>query len=351
MRNLNVRSGIWRGVFVSFIIFCLFGAIVFIIWQGMLLTQGPNPSLAKEGFYQFILFTILMGASIGSLPELYANLQKALGAIENLTEIMQGTTENELAKGTKTPRLSGKIQMKDVVFRYPQRTDVDVLKGVSFSIEPHQTLAIVGSSGAGKSTIASLLLRYYQPTEGTLLFDECDAQTLDLDHLRKQLAIVPQEVLLFADTVRENIRFGKPNASDDEVEEAAKLANAWEFIQGFPDGMNTQVGDRGIQLSGGQKQRIAIARALLKNPIVLILDEATSSLDSESEHLVQEALDRLMGNRTSVVIAHRLATVRKADKIIVLQEGKIIEEGTHETLVRLQGAYARFVELQTLHEK
>jgi ABC-type multidrug transport system fused ATPase/permease subunit len=350
MRHLNVRSGIWRGVFVSFIIFCLFGAIVFIIWQGMLLTQGPNPSLAKEGFYQFILFTILMGASIGSLPELYANLQKALGAIENLTEIMQSTTEHEMAQGTKTPRLSGKIRMEDVVFRYPQRNDVEVLKGISFSIEPQQTLAIVGSSGAGKSTIASLLLRYYQPAEGTLFFDELDAQTLDLDHLRKHLAIVPQEVLLFADTVRENIRFGKPNASDEEVEEAAKLANAWEFIQGFPDGMNTQVGDRGIQLSGGQKQRVAIARAILKNPTILILDEATSALDSESEKWVQDALDRLMGNRTSVVIAHRLSTVRNADKIIVLQDGKVLEEGTHDQLIAQNGAYTRFVELQTLSE-
>ena len=350
MRNLNVRSGIWRGVFVSFIIFCLFGAIVFIIWQGMLLTQGPNPSLAKEGFYQFILFTILMGASIGSLPELYANLQKALGAIENLTEIMQSATEHEMAQGTKTPRLNGKIRMEDVVFRYPQRNDVEVLKGVSFSIEPQQTLAIVGSSGAGKSTIASLLLRYYQPAEGTLFFDESDAQTLDLDHLRKHIAIVPQEVLLFADTVRENIRFGKPNASDEEVEEAAKLANAWEFIQGFPDGMNTQVGDRGIQLSGGQKQRVAIARAILKNPTILILDEATSALDSESEKWVQDALDRLMGNRTSVVIAHRLSTVRNADKIIVLQDGKVLEEGTHDQLIAQNGAYTRFVELQTLSE-
>ena len=350
MRNLNVRSGIWRGVFVSFIIFCLFGAIVFIIWQGMLLTQGPNPSLAKEGFYQFILFTILMGASIGSLPELYANLQKALGAIENLTEIMQSATEHEMAQGTKTPRLSGKIRMENVVFRYPQRNDVEVLKGINFSIEPQQTLAIVGSSGAGKSTIASLLLRYYQPAEGTLFFDELDAQTLDLDHLRKHLAIVPQEVLLFADTVRENIRFGKPNASDEEVEEAAKLANAWEFIQGFPDGMNTQVGDRGIQLSGGQKQRVAIARAILKNPTILILDEATSALDSESEKWVQDALDRLMGNRTSVVIAHRLSTVRNADKIIVLQDGKVLEEGTHDQLIAQNGAYTRFVELQTLSE-
>jgi ABC-type multidrug transport system fused ATPase/permease subunit len=351
MRNLNVKSGVWRGVFVSFIIFCLFGAIVFIIWQGMNMTQGTNPSLAKEGFYQFILFTILMGASIGSIPELYANIQKALGAIENLTEIMQSPTEQEVVQGSRKDALTGKVRMEKVDFHYPQRPDVGVLNGLTFSIEPRQTLAIVGSSGAGKSTVANLLLRYYDPSQGNLYFDEIDAQTIDLEYLRTHIAIVPQEVMLFADTIRENIRFGKPGASDAEIEEAAKMANALNFIQGFPQGFETQVGDRGIQLSGGQKQRIAIARALLKNPTVLILDEATSALDSESEHLVQEALDRLMGNRTSVVIAHRLATVRKADKIIVLQEGKIIEEGTHETLVGIQGAYARFVELQTLHEK
>ena len=351
MRNLNVKSGVWRGVFVSFIIFCLFGAIVFIIWQGMNMTQGTNPSLAKEGFYQFILFTILMGASIGSIPELYANIQKALGAIENLTEIMQSPTEQEVVQGSRKDALTGKVRMEEVHFHYPQRPDVGVLNGLTFSIEPRQTLAIVGSSGAGKSTVANLLLRYYDPSQGNLYFDEIDAQTIDLEYLRTHIAIVPQEVMLFADTIRENIRFGKPGASDAEIEEAAKMANALDFIQGFPQGFETQVGDRGIQLSGGQKQRIAIARALLKNPTVLILDEATSALDSESEHLVQEALDRLMGNRTSVVIAHRLATVRKADKIIVLQEGKIIEEGTHETLVGLQGAYARFVELQTLNEK
>ncbi|NDB34766.1 MAG: ABC transporter ATP-binding protein [Flavobacteriia bacterium] len=322
MRNLNVKSGVWRGVFVSFIIFCLFGAIVFIIWQGMNMTQGTNPSLAKEGFYQFILFTILMGASIGSIPELYANIQKALGAIENLTEIMQSPTEQEVVQGSRKDALTGKVRMEEVHFHYPQRPDVGVLNGLTFSIEPRQTLAIVGSSGAGKSTVANLLLRYYDPSQGNLYFDEIDAQTIDLEYLRTHIAIVPQEVMLFADTIRENIRFGKPGASDAEIEEAAKMANALDFIQGFPQGFETQVGDRGIQLSGGQKQRIAIARALLKNPTVLILDEAT-----------------------------RLATVRKADKIIVLQEGKIIEEGTHETLVGLQGAYARFVELQTLHEK
>lgn len=314
------------------------------------MTQGPNPTLAKEGFYQFILFTIMMGASIGSLPELYANLQKALGAIENLAEIMQSATEPELVSGKERSNVRGQITMENIHFHYPQRADVSVLNGVNFTIEPNQTLAIVGGSGAGKSTLASLLLRYYEPSEGTIKFDGTDAKDLDLEHLRNHLAIVPQEVMLFADTIYENIRFGKPTATSEEIQLAAQQANAWEFIQGFPDGMQTQVGDRGIQLSGGQKQRIAIARAILKNPAILILDEATSALDSASEQLVQEALDRLMVNRTAVVIAHRLSTVRKADKILVLQDGKVLEEGTHESLVSLHGAYAKFVELQSLSQ-
>lgn len=350
MRDLNVKSGIWRGVFVSFIIFCLFGAIVFIIWQGMIMTQGAHPSLPKEGFYQFILFTILMGASIGSLPELYANIQKALGAVENLIEIMNTATERELVDGTKKPTLEGNIRLEDVHFQYPQRLDVPVLSGINFSIGRNQTLAVVGGSGAGKSTLASLLLRYYEPQSGAVFFDDTNTREMDLEYLRSHIAIVPQEVMLFADTIQENIRFGRPEASTQEIEDAAKSANALEFIQSFPEGMNTQVGDRGIQLSGGQKQRIAIARAILKNPAILILDEATSALDSESEKLVQDALDRLMTNRTAIVIAHRLSTIRKADKIIVLQEGKIMEEGNHETLIALNGAYARFVELQNLSE-
>ena len=350
MRDLNVKSGIWRGVFVSFIIFCLFGAIVFIIWQGMIMTQGAHPSLPKEGFYQFILFTILMGASIGSLPELYANIQKALGAVENLIEIMNTATERELVDGTKKPTLEGNIRLEDVHFQYPQRLDVPVLSGINFSIGRNQTLAVVGGSGAGKSTLASLLLRYYEPQSGAVFFDDTNTREIDLEYLRSHIAIVPQEVMLFADTIQENIRFGRPEASNQEIEDAAKAANALEFIQSFPEGMNTQVGDRGIQLSGGQKQRIAIARAILKNPAILILDEATSALDSESEKLVQDALDRLMTNRTAIVIAHRLSTIRKADKIIVLQEGKIVEEGNHETLIVLNGAYARFVDLQNLSE-
>lgn len=350
MRDLNVKSGIWRGIFVSFIIFCLFGAIVFIIWQGMMMTQGAHPSLPKEGFYQFILFTILMGASIGSLPELYANIQKALGAIENLIEIMATPTEQEVVSGVEEPTITGEITMKEVNFQYPQRPDISVLNGINFSIAQNQTLAVVGSSGAGKSTLASLLLRYYDQQDGSILFDGMDSRQIDLAYLRKHIAIVPQEVMLFADTIKENIRFGRPEATESELIEAAQAANAWDFIQSFPEGLETQVGDRGIQLSGGQKQRIAIARAILKNPAILILDEATSALDSESEKLVQDALDRLMTNRTSIVIAHRLSTIRKAHKIIVLQEGKIIEEGTHEELLLKQGAYTRFVELQNLSE-
>ena len=350
MRDLQVKSGVWRGVFVSFIIFCLFGAIVFIIWQGMLMTQGPSPTLAKEGFYQFILFTIMMGASIGSLPELYANIQKSIGSVEHLLGLISTPTEHEVNKGTKKPDVHGNIAFKNVTFHYPQRKEVTVLENISFEVAENSTLALVGSSGSGKSTIASLILRYYEPVEGEILHQGTSASEMNIEHLRNHIAIVPQEVLLFADTIRENIKFGRPEATEEELIEAAKAANAWEFISQFPEGLATQVGDRGIQLSGGQKQRIAIARAILKNPKILILDEATSALDSASEKLVQDALDRLMANRTAIVIAHRLSTIRKANKILVLQEGKIIEQGTHESLLSQNGAYSRLVELQNLSE-
>lgn len=350
MRDLQVKSGVWRGVFVSFIIFCLFGAIVFIIWQGMLMTQGPSPTLAKEGFYQFILFTIMMGASIGSLPELYANIQKSIGSVEHLLGLISTPTEHEVNKGTKKPDVHGNIAFKNVTFHYPQRKEVTVLENISFEVAENSTLALVGSSGSGKSTIASLILRYYEPVEGEILHQGTSASEMNIEHLRNHIAIVPQEVLLFADTIRENIKFGRPEATEEELIEAAKAANAWEFISQFPEGLDTQVGDRGIQLSGGQKQRIAIARAILKNPKILILDEATSALDSASEKLVQDALDRLMANRTAIVIAHRLSTIRKANKILVLQEGKIIEQGTHESLLSQNGAYSRLVELQNLSE-
>jgi ABC-type multidrug transport system fused ATPase/permease subunit len=348
MRDLNVRSGVWRGLFVSFIIFCLFGAIVFIVWQGLLMTQGAHPELSKEGFYQFVLFTIMMGASVGSLPDLYANIQKAIGATENLMDIVNGQSELDLHPGTKKIKITGEIEFKDVKFSYPQRNDMEVLKSVSFNIQPNQTFAIVGASGSGKTTITNLLLGFYKSDDGQVLVDGVSVNEYDLNHLRENMAIVPQEVMLFSGTIQENIRFGQTDATDEQVVLAAQQANAWEFIESFPDGMQTEVGDRGIQLSGGQKQRVAIARALLKNPSILILDEATSALDSESEKLVQDALQNLMKNRTSLVIAHRLATIRKVDKILVMQNGAIVETGTHQELMQLKGNYANLVSLQLL---
>ena len=348
MRDLNVRSGVWRGLFVSFIIFCLFGAIVFIVWQGLLMTQGAHPELSKEGFYQFVLFTIMMGASVGSLPDLYANIQKAIGATENLMDIVNGQSELDLHPGTKKNKITGEIEFKDVKFSYPQRNDMEVLKSVSFNIQPNQTFAIVGASGSGKTTITNLLLGFYKSDDGQVLVDGVSVNEYDLNHLRENMAIVPQEVMLFSGTIQENIRFGQTDATDEQVVVAAQQANAWEFIESFPDGMQTEVGDRGIQLSGGQKQRVAIARALLKNPSILILDEATSALDSESEKLVQDALQNLMKNRTSLVIAHRLATIRKVDKILVMQNGAIVETGTHQELMQLKGNYANLVSLQLL---
>lgn len=349
-RDLNVKSGIWRGLFVSFIIFCLFGAIVFIVWRGLLMTQGVHPELNTEGFYQFVLFTIMMGASVGSLPDLYASVQKAIGATENLMDIIHQETEVQTNTGTRTDKLSGRIRFEEVQFAYPQRSDVEVLKGISFEVKENQTLALVGQSGSGKSTISNLLLQFYQISQGKISFDEIPANEMDLNALRDQMAIVPQEVILFSGSIRENILFGNPAATDEQIIEAAKQANAWEFIDAFPNKLETEVGDRGIQLSGGQKQRIAIARAILKNPTILILDEATSALDSESERLVQDALDKLMKGRTSIVIAHRLSTIRNADQILVLQSGKIEESGTHQFLMEQKGLYADYVALQSMNQ-
>lgn len=347
-RDLNVRSGIWRGLFVSFIIFCLFGAIVFIVWKGLLMTQGPNPELASEGFYQFVLFTIMMGASIGSLPDLYASVQKAVGATEYLLDLLQEEAENMRSNEAVLLPFDGSVRFEQLHFSYPQRADIEVLKGINFSLAPNQTLALVGQSGSGKSTIANLLLQFYQPTNGAIYFGDTKASSFDLHQLRKHMAIVPQEVLLFSGSILENIRFGRPDATELEVTEAAQKANAMEFIATFPEKMLTEVGDRGIQLSGGQKQRIAIARAILKNPSILILDEATSALDSTSERLVQDALEELMKGRTSIVIAHRLSTIRQADHILVLQDGQIAEQGKHDDLMALNGKYATYVAQQLI---
>lgn len=346
IKRLNIKSGLWRGVFVSFVVFCMFGAIVFIIWQGLLLTEGPHPGLAKGDLYSFLMVTLLMAASIGSLPDFYAGIQKSIGATEKLMNLLSEISEKELFTGTATPTITGAITFDNVHFSYPQRPDISVLNGISFSIGSNQTLALVGASGGGKTTIASLVLNYYPEFTGDILFDNTSSKAIELNYLREHIAIVPQDVILFAGTIYENIAFGKPSASKEEVEAAAVQANAFEFIQRFPDGFETQVGDRGIQLSGGQKQRIAIARAILKNPTILILDEATSALDSESEKLVQDALDQLMKGRTSIVIAHRLSTIRNADKIIVLQNGLVAESGNHTELLAANGLYADLLKLQ-----
>ncbi len=349
IRKLNVKSGLWRGVFVSFIIFCLFGAIIFIIWKGLLMTQGANPELSSQGFYQFILFTIMMGASVGSLPDLYASIQKAAGASENLLEILNGKIESNFISGDQKVEFLGAIKFKNVTFSYPQRKDITVLKNITFSIKPNNHVAIVGASGAGKSTIASLLLHFYHEFEGDITYDGLSINKIEIESLRKQIAIVPQEVILFSGSIRDNVSFAYPKASDEEIKLALKKANAWEFVNEFPEKLNTEVGDRGVQLSGGQKQRIAIARAILKNPKILILDEATSSLDSESEKLVQDAMNKLMVGRTSIVIAHRLSTVREADKILVLKNGDLVEEGSHDSLIKLKGFYSKLVDLQNIN--
>ncbi len=346
IRNMNVKAGVWRGLFVSFVIFCLFGAIVFIIWKGLLMTQGVNPELSSSGFFSFILYTMMMGASIGALPDLYSAIQKSIGSTENLMDMINESTERDLHRGTDKPEIRGNVSFKDVTFSYPQRPDIPVLQSISFSCNPDETVAIVGSSGAGKTTISALLLNYYSINSGQILFDETPIDKIDQQWLRENIAYVPQEVLLFAGTIRENIAFGQTGASEEQIRNAAEKANALQFIESFPNGFDTQVGDRGIQLSGGQKQRIAIARAILKNPRILILDEATSALDSESEKVVQDALEKLMLGRTSFVIAHRLSTIRKADKILVLENGRIAETGKHEALLEENGIYARLIQLQ-----
>ncbi len=346
IKALQIRSGLWRGVFASFIIFCLFGAIVFIIWQGLLMTQGPNPELAEKDFFSFIMFTVMMGASLGSIADMYSNIAKAVGASEQLMKIIETENESDLNIGTAKPDISGRVAFNNVSFHYPQREDVQVLKSISFESESNQTIALVGASGAGKSTIASLLLNYYPLTGGAIYFDGISKKDIDTEHLRTHMAFVPQEVILFSGTIKENIAFGKTNATEEEIISAAKKANAFEFIQSFPNQLETEVGDRGIQLSGGQKQRIAIARAILKDPKILILDEATSALDSESEQLVQNALETLMEGRTSFVIAHRLSTIKKASAILVMENGQIMEQGKHEELIALNGIYANLVSLQ-----
>lgn len=344
--KIALKTSVFRGIFVSFLIFALFGGIVLVLWYGAnLIAEG---SLKTGELIEFILYTIFIGASVAGMGDLYAQLQKTIGASERILEILGEKSEiNRFADLENLEKIKGKIQIENLHFSYPTRADLEVLKDVSLKIHQGQKVALVGHSGAGKSTIIQLLMKLYEVPAQTIWIDEKPLEQWDTHTLRANMALVPQELILFGGTIRENIAYGKPNASDEEIIEAAKKANAWEFIERFPEKLNTIVGERGIKLSGGQRQRIAIARAILKNPSILILDEATSSLDAESEKIVQDALNELMKNRTTIIIAHRLATIRNADVIYVLHEGKIAEIGTHQELLQNEnGIYAGLVRMQ-----
>lgn len=333
----------YRGAFISFIIFALFGGIVGVMWYGASLVSSGEMSVGE--LVSFVLYTTFIGGSIAGLGDIYSQLQKAIGSSERVVELLAEEEEAEI--GVQIAAIKGTIEFDKVAFHYPTRPEVEVLKGVSFKIQSGEKVALVGPSGAGKSTIIHLLLRFYEVAKGQIWIDGEPISHWNLASLRSKIGIVPQEVLLFGGSIRENIAYAKPTATEEEIILAAKKANAWQFISQFPEGLNTLVGERGIKLSGGQRQRVAIARAILKDPAILILDEATSSLDAESESLVQEALNELMKCRTTLIIAHRLATIRKMDRIYVLTDGKIVEEGSHQELVQeASGIYANLVRLQ-----
>lgn len=346
IQKLGIKGAIWRGLFASFIILVMFGSIVFVIWNGMNMVNAGE--MQEQEFFQFILYTIMIGASFGGISSLLGSIQKAIGATERIIEIIALSGEKITIHTTtqNSVDFEGKVRFKNVSFNYETRPEIEVLKNISFDIEAGNRTAIVGASGSGKSTIASLLLRFYEPSKGEISIDNKKYDSLNLTTIRDQMAVVHQEVFLFGGSIFDNISYGNPNANEQEVKAAADKANATEFIQKFPDGFNTIVGDRGVQLSGGQKQRIAIARAILKNPKILILDEATSSLDSESEKSVQNALDELMVGRTSIIIAHRLSTIRNADNILVMKDGCIVESGKHEELIDQKGVYENLHNLQ-----
>ena len=334
-----------RAIFSVFIVFVLFGALFFVIYMAARMLQADE--ITSGNLVSFVLYTGIIGGSLASLGNFYTELIGAIGATERIREILNTESEIELQSTPKTINTKGNIRYENVHFTYPTRSDMPILKGMSFEVKEGRKIALVGPSGAGKSTIVQLLLKFYDIQDGDITIGGKSIFDIDTRSLRANIANVPQEVILFGGTIAENIRYGKPDATDEEVNEAARQANAFEFIETFPDGMATLVGERGIKLSGGQRQRIAIARAILKNPRILLLDEATSALDAESEKLVQDALNKLMIGRTSIIIAHRLATIKEVDQIYVIDEGVIVEQGTHEELsAKENGAYQALAKLQ-----
>lgn len=347
MVDIAMNYAKMRGLFFIFIITVLFGGLFFILWRGALMVQ--EGTMAVGDLFSFIIYTGIIGGAIAGLGNLYTALAGSIGATERIQELLDRDQEVHVADQMRTDemRFEGNVDYKNISFSYPGRPEVQVLNDISFSITKGKRIALVGASGAGKSTIVQLLMRFYKPNKGEIFVDGKNAEDYNLSKYRKNIAIVPQEILLFGGTIRENILYGKPTATEEELLDASIKSNSFEFIESFPDQFDTIVGERGVKLSGGQRQRIAIARAILRNPSILILDEATSSLDAESERLVQDALDTLMKDRTSVIIAHRLSTIKNADCIYVLKKGSIMESGTHEELIRKEnGIYKSLVDLQ-----
>ncbi len=344
--ELAAKRALYYGGFSGMMGFFGYGAVGLIVWYGG--RQVAAGTITVGELTAFLLYTGLVAVSFGSLASLYGDFMRAIGASERVFELLDATESLELqgADESDLPRPDGAIRFDNVGFEYPSRPDVAVLRDFNLSIEPGEVVALVGPSGAGKSTVASLIYRFYDPSSGRITLDGRDLTSMPPRALREHIGAVMQEPVLFAASVEENIRYGKPTASLDEVRAAARTANAAQFIEDMPDGYDTVVGERGVRLSGGQKQRVAIARAVLKNPVVLILDEATSALDAESESLVQEALERLMRDRTTLIIAHRLSTVRTADRVVVLDQGSVSETGSHDELYAARGLYHQLVERQ-----
>jgi len=341
--NTAIHAARYRGLFISFTILALFGGIVGVIWYGGYLVQSGEMTVGE--LLSFVLYTTFIGGSIAGLGDIYSQIQRSIGASERMLDILTQQDESNATHGSL--KLNGSIAYEQVEFAYPTRADMTVLKSISFTVQPGEKVALVGPSGSGKSTIISLLMRFYPLQRGTIRVDDVDISRYGLSAYRENIGIVPQEVMLFGGTIRENIGYGNPHATPEQIEEAALQANALEFIESFPEKFETMVGDRGVKLSGGQRQRVAIARAILKNPAILILDEATSSLDAQSEQLVQDALKKLMKNRTTLVIAHRLSTIREADRILVIKDGQIAESGSHDELAKMdEGIYRNLVTLQ-----